>query len=63
MMLIMYVNLIFMAVLQMRDYNLYDNFSTASIVVAHMFVFAAMLIIGLLAYKIIKFFNDYPKLS
>jgi hypothetical protein len=59
----MYVNLIFMAVLQMRDYNLYDNFSTASIVLAHIFVFVAMLIISLLAYKIIKFFNDYPKLS
>jgi hypothetical protein len=63
MLLIMYVNTFFMVTLQMRDYTLYDDFSTASIVVAHILGAFCIIAIGLLIYKVIKFFNEYPNLS
>ena len=63
MLLIMYVNTVFMAILQMRDYNMYDNFATASIAMAHIFMFACLLVIGFIVFKVAKFFSDYPKLS
>ncbi len=62
-MLIMYANIILMAFLQMNDYNLYDSFSTASLVFSHLFIAASLTVIGLVIYKLISFFNEYPKLS
>ncbi len=62
-MLIMYVNIIFMAALQLRDYHMYDSFTTASIILAHLFITACLIVIGLIIYKLLKFFNEYPKLS
>lgn len=62
-MLIMYVNTVLMAFLQMRDYNNYDTFSMASLALSHIFVIACLAIIGILIYKIMSFFNQYPKLT
>ena len=62
-MLIMYANTIMMAFLQMRDLNQYDSFSMASIVFTFFALTASLIVIGLLVYKIISFFNEYPKLS
>lgn len=59
----MFVNSVFMAVLQLRDYNMYDTFTTAGLVLAHLFIILAVVIIALLVYKVIQFFNNYPKLS
>ena len=63
MLLIMYVNTVFMAILQMRDYNMYDTFATASIVMAHIILFVCLIVVGFMIFKVAKFFNDYPKLS
>lgn len=62
-MLIMYANTIMMVFLQMRDINQYDSFSMASIVFAFLALAVSLMVIGLLVYKIISFFNEYPKLS
>ena len=61
--LVMFVNTVFMSVLQMRDYNMYDTFASASIVIAHIALAACFIIIILLVYSIIRFFNEYPSLS
>lgn len=59
----MYVNTVFMSVLQMRDYNMYDIFAAASLVMAHIALAACFIIMVFLIYKIISFFNQYPTLS
>jgi hypothetical protein len=61
--LIMSVNMIFMAILQMRDYNMYDDFTMASIALAHIILFVCLVVIGFTVFKVAKFFSDYPKLS
>lgn len=59
----MSVNMIFMAILQMRDYNMYDDFTMASIALAHIILFVCLVVIGFIVFKVAKFFSDYPKLS
>jgi hypothetical protein len=56
-MLIMYANIILNVFLQMRDFNVYDTFSMASLVMAVVFLAISFAIIALLMYKIISFFN------
>lgn len=56
-------NLIFNAILQMRDYTMYDSFATGSIIMAHVFVGFVLAVIGFLLYKVVTFFNQYPTLS
>ncbi len=53
MLLIMSVNLVFMAVLQMRDYNMYDDFTAASITFAHIILFFCLLVIGFIVFKVV----------
>ena len=62
-MLIIYANTITSVFLQMKDYNNYDNFAFASVIIAHVILAMCLAIIGLLIYRIISFFNNYPKLS
>lgn len=50
-------NLIFSAVLQMRDYTMYDSFATGSIAMAHIFVAFVIVVIGFLFYRVVSFFN------
>jgi hypothetical protein len=57
------MNTIFMAILQLNDYTFYDSFSSASIIMAHIFIVLAIAIIAYLSYKVINFFIQYPKLS
>lgn len=59
----MYANTISSVFLQMKDYTNYDDFSMASVVIAHLALAVCLAVIGLLLYKIISFFNQYPKLS
>ncbi len=60
---IFYVNTIFFIFFQMRDYNMYDNFTIASLVFSHIVLLAFVITLGLLIYKIVNFFISYPKLS
>lgn len=53
---IVFMNTIFMAVLQLKDYTFYDSFAAASIIVAHIFIVLAIGVIVYLAYKVINFF-------
>lgn len=49
--------------MQMRDYNQYDSFSQASIVIAHILLVLIGLFFVYLVYRVISFFREYPKLS
>jgi hypothetical protein len=60
---IFYVNTIFFIFFQMRDYNMYDNFTIASLVFSHIVLLVFVITLGLLIYKIVDFFISYPKLS
>lgn len=62
-MLIIYANTISSVFLQIKDYNTSDNFAFASIIIAHIVLAVCLTVIGLLIYRIISFFNKYPKLS
>ncbi len=59
----MYANIIISSFLQMRDYNNYDSFATASLVFGHLAFIICMVVIGLLTYSVLSFFYKYPKLS
>ncbi len=62
-MLIIYANTISSVFLQIRDYSTSDNFAFTSIIIAHIVLAVCLTVIGLLIYRIISFFNKYPKLS
>ena len=49
--------------MQMRDYNQYDSFSQASIIIAHILLALIGSFLVYLVYRVISFFREYPKLS
>ena len=49
--------------MQMRDYNQYDSFSQASIIISHILLVIIGLFFVYLVYRVISFFREYPKLS
>jgi len=59
----MFVNTIFFALLQFKDYKVYDAFALASIISADTMIAIFILSLFYLAYRVISFFKDYPKLS
>ena len=49
--------------MQMRDYNQYDSFSQASVIISHILLVIIGLFFVYLVYRVISFFREYPKLS
>jgi len=50
------MNTIIMAILQLQDYTMYDSFTTASVVMAHIFIGFIAATIGYLSYRVISFY-------
>ena len=57
------MNTIFFIFMQMKDYNNYDAFSMGSIVMADITLVVFVGILVYIAYKVIGFFREYPKLA
>jgi hypothetical protein len=57
------LNTVFFAFLQLRDYNIYDNFTEVSLILAHAFIAFFFIVCILVAYRVISFYNEYPTLS
>ena len=60
---IMFLNTVFFAFMQMRDYNMLDTFIEASVVFAHLTLFFILIMFVYAVYRVISFFREHPKLS
>jgi hypothetical protein len=56
-------NTIFFAFLQLRDYNLYDSFAQAGLILAHAFIAIFLIICLLIAYRVVIFHKEHPTMS
>lgn len=59
----MYLNTIFFIFMQMKDYNQYDTYTLASIVIAHIILVLIAIFFVFLVYRVISLFRENPKLS
>jgi hypothetical protein len=57
------VNTVFFAFLQLRDYNIYEDFTQVSLILAHAFILFFAIIFVLVLYRILSFYQEYPVLS
>jgi hypothetical protein len=51
------LNTVFFAFLQLRDYNIYDDFTQASLILAHVFIFFFFIVCILVAYRVLSFYQ------
>ena len=56
-------NTVFFAFLQLRDYNIYDNFTQVSLILAHFVIIFFVVLSILIAYRIISFHREHPTMS
>lgn len=53
-------NTVFFAFLQLRDYVIYDTFTQVSLILAHIFIIAFVIVIILLTYRVLSFNREHP---
>ena len=51
------LNIVFFAFLQLRDYNIYDDFTQASLILAHVFILLFFILCILVAYRVVSFYQ------
>jgi hypothetical protein len=51
------LNTVFFAFLQLRDYNIYNDFTQASLILAHVFIVFFIIICILVAYRVLSFYQ------
>ncbi len=57
------LNTVFFAFLQLRDYNIYDEFTQASLILAHVLIVFFFIVCILVAYRVLSFYQEFPVLS